>query len=534
MTNDQTAPPVLADYVAIAGRRKWLLLLPLIVTPVVAVAFSLSQPKKFEATANVFVTQQNLGAEVAGIQSAQEDPARYTQTQAQLARSSDVAQAAIALARVRGATAGDLLSHSDVVANNNADALKFVVDWATPGAAQALVDAYARAFTTYKQQLDTASIASARDQILARLAVLKKTKQTGGALYGSLVAKEQQLRTLQLLQTSTSVVSPSRSASQVAPTPKRSALLGVLFGLLIGVTSAFVWEALDRRVRSAKEIEDVLAYPLLARIPAPSRRYAHGLAMVDDPRSSTAEAVRRLRANLEFANLDRHARSIMVTSAVAQEGKSTTAANLAVAIAESGSSVVLVDLDLRTPSLPTLLEYGLRPGVSEVVRGQADLRTALIPIRVAGNPRGRDNGAQTNGDARSTFSVDVLPAGLVLPVDPTQIIESVAFDKLLSDLTTRYDHVLFDAPPLLAVAETIPLSLKVDAMVAVSRVGVVQRAALTDLARALAASPTPTLGMVVTGAHDPGSEYGPYGYGGAPDTRERRRTLLPTRAAETR
>jgi Mrp family chromosome partitioning ATPase len=94
--------------------------------------------------------------------------------------------------------------------------------------------------------------------------------------------------------------------------------------------------------------------------------------------------------------------------------------------------------------------------------------------------------------------------------------------------------VLFDAPPLLAVAETIPLSLKVDAMVAVSRVGVVQRAALTDLARALAASPTPTLGMVVTGAHDPGSEYGPYGYGGAPDTRERRRTLLPTHAAETR
>jgi Mrp family chromosome partitioning ATPase len=534
MTTDQNSPVALADYVAVAGRRKWLLLLPLVVTPAVAIAFSLSQPSKYEARATVFVSQQNLGAQVAGIQPTPEDPARFVDTQAQLARSNDVAQSAVAQAHVRGMTAAELLTNSDVTPKGDADALTFVVDSPNPAAARALVDAYARAFVNYREQLDTASIETARDQILGRMAQLRAGGKGNSALYASLASKEQQLRTLQLLQTSTSVVSPSHGASKVAPTPKRSALLGLVFGALIGITSAFVWEALDRRVRSAKEIEEVLAYPLLARIPAPSRRYAHGLVMVDDPRASTAEAVRRLRANLEFANLDRRAHTIMVTSAGAQEGKSTTAANLAVAIAETGGSVVLVDLDLRTPSLATILEYGHRPGVSEVVRGQADLRAALLPIRITADSRVREPAARSsNGGSRSVFSFDVLPAGLVLPVDPTQIVDSVAFDRLLSDLRGRYDHVLIDAPPLLAVAETIPLSLKVDAMIAVCRVSVVQRAALADFARALAGSPTPTLGMVVTGAHDPGAEYGPYGYGGTPDGRDRKRTLLPS-AAELR
>jgi Mrp family chromosome partitioning ATPase len=122
----------------------------------------------------------------------------------------------------------------------------------------------------------------------------------------------------------------------------------------------------------------------------------------------------------------------------------------------------------------------------------------------------------------------------VLPLDPSQLIQSASFDRMLKGLAERADIVLFDAPPLLAVAETTPLSLKVDGLVLVTRVGVVPRSALADLARVTAMSPTPTLGIVVTGVSDvSASGYGPYGYGETGGRAERRRVLFPRPARTT-
>jgi capsular exopolysaccharide synthesis family protein len=528
MTEATASPsPALADYIAILGRRKWLILQALILAPVAAFILSLSQPSQYNALARVLISQQDIGSQVTGIQTTPNtvDPLRFIDTQAALARVPDVASRAIAIAGVRNMRAGDLLSSSDVSPKTDADVLNFEVSNHNPDLAVRLANAYAQAFTDYRKQLDTQSIEGARAQLVSRLQQLRQAGQEKTELYNGIVDKEQQLRTLELLQTSNTVVSPSRGATQTAPNPKRNALLAMVLGALLGVSMAFLWEALDRRVRSSGEIEDALARPVLARLGPPPKRYRHGLAMLDDPRAPAAEMFRRLRANVEFANLDRAARTIMITSAVPQEGKSTTATNLALAFAEARMKVILVDFDLRKPSLGTYLEFQSRPGVAEVVRGQVALDEALLPVGIATSDQPPSG---SNGAAQPDFSLRVLPAGLVLPLDPSQLIQSAAFDRVLKDLAERADIVLFDAPPLLAVAETTPLSLKVDALVLVTRVGVVPRSALADLGRATEMSPTPTLGVVITGVSDMAATgYGPYGYGDTGGRKERRRVLFP-------
>src|SRR5207248_1374590 len=144
---------------------------------------------------------------------------------------------------------------------------------------------------------------------------------------------------------------------------------------VLGIGLAFLWEALDTRVRSAEEIDERLKLPLLGRLPEPAKRLRmeNRLAMVDEPTSAGAEAFRMLRTNVDFANLERGAKTIMVTSAVEGEGKSTTAANLAVAFARSGKRVVLIDLDLRRPFVDKFFTANGHPGVTQVALGMASL-----------------------------------------------------------------------------------------------------------------------------------------------------------------
>ena len=531
MSDDtSTTPNALADYLAILGRRKWVIIQALILAPVAAVLLSLSQPAQYQAVSNVLLSQQDIASQVSGIQAnPSQDPIRFVQTQAQLARVPQVAERAVQLAGVRDLTAAGLLASSDVVPKTDADVLRFIVSGRDPAIALRMANAYAKAFTEYRQQLETASIQSARNQLLDRLQQLRTAGKTNTDQYTGIADKEQQLRTLQLLQQSNSVVSPAGSAVKTAPTPKRNGILALILGGLLGVSVAFLWEALDRRVRSAKEIEETLARPVLARLAPPPRRYRRGLAMIDDPRSMAAESFRRLRANIEFANLDSAARTIMVSSAVPQEGKSTTVSNLGIAFAEARMKVIVVDFDLRKPSLGEIFDYPPRPGVTEVIRSQIGLDEALLPINVQSSSTGRAQQRSNNGPpkaAQSDFSLRVLPAGLSLPLDPSQLIHSAAFERLMKEISARADVVLIDAPPLLAVAETTPLSLKVDAMVIVSRVGVVPRSALADLARVIEMSPTPTLGIVVTGVSGTATGYGTYGYGDTGDQPETRRVTV--------
>lgn len=524
MTEHQLGQRSFTDYLEIIARRKWVAIVPLVLVPLVAYLFSAQQSTVYASSADVLLTRQDLGSTLSGITNADvfTDPDRFAETQASLARVPEVAERAVERARIRDYSAGDLLDNSDVTPRGNADLLGFTVRNGDPAAAGRLATSYAEAYTDYRLELDTATLATARTDLQKTMKVLEREGSVDTTLYRELAQKVQDLRTRELLQMRARVVKPAGLGWQVAPTPMRNAMLGGVLGLLLGLAAVALWEALDRRVRDEEEIHRALDLPLLGRIPAPRRQ---GLAMLEDPSDVDAEAVRRLRAGVEFANLDSRAKVIMISSAVASEGKTTTISNLAVALARGGNRVALVDLDLRKPMIGGFFGLELRPGLADVAIGRIELERALIqvglPAPTSGRSRvGRRKAAWDPSVASEVGDLFVLPAGF-LPASPGELVGTEAVAAIIDGLRVAFDYVLIDSPPLLTVSDAVTLSTRVDAVFVAIRLGLVNRTMLRDLARVLATLPTPKLGFVLTGV-DASERYG-YGSYAAPEPRSQAR-----------
>ena len=490
----------LSDYLRVLRRRKWYIICTAILVAGLAVAFSMREQKAYQAQSQVLLNRQDIAGAVTGTPSPAltEDPVRYAATQAQLARSSRVAALAIKAAHVAGRTPTGLLQESSVTPDATADVLDFSVQDRNPAVAARLVKAYATAFVTYQLRVQTGALFLARRQLKQKLEGLAKNTPA----YQKLANSDQQLHTMQLLQSRDTVLSYPRTGVQVKPRPTRDGLLGLGFGILIGLGLAFAADSLDRRVRTVEEVEEQLGLPLLARTPTPPRRSRKGIALFDDPGSPYAEAMRRLATNIVFSNPDREARTLLFTSALQQEGKSTTLANLGVALAAAGNRVVLVDLDLRRPSLASLFGAHRLSGLTDVAVGRKRLEDALYPVDIADleSPAGEFD----HGESSSHGSLHLLPTG-PLPLGPGEFVASDALaDRVLTPLSEQFDYVLVDSPPACAVGDAIRLAARVDGIVAVTRLGFATRTALNDLQRQLAAVPTPSLGVVVTGVRVPG------------------------------
>ena len=513
--HSQTEHRTLGDYLAVVQRRKWIVILPLLIVPAAAFLYSAQQTARYEAKSEVWISRSQVATALTGISNPDidNDPTRFAETQSDLARVPEVVTRAVRRAGVTGVTPQSLLLNSTVAPRSNSDILTFVVEDTNPERAAKLVTAYANAFSDYRLQLSTASLESARADLEANLRRLRKTGATNTELYRQLDQRTHELRTLELLQTKPTVVQSADDAEKVAPTPTRSAMLGLALGLLLGLAAAFVWEALDRRVRDESEVEAALGIPLLARISSVGRT-ATGqaiLAMQEEPTERDAESIRRLRTSLEFANLDLKAKVIMVTSAVPEEGKSLAVANLALALAHSGKRVALVDLDLRRPSIARL--FGVSPGrgVTDVALSHIDLDGALVrvplrPTQGESGPRARSASHPPSDGERAELLV--LSAGTA-PSSPAEFLGTRMVHDILGSLRGRMDYVLVDAPPMLPVSDAAIISSHVDATLVVVRLGRINRSNLRELARELAASIAPKLGFVITGS-DPIEFYGTY------------------------
>jgi Mrp family chromosome partitioning ATPase len=397
-------------------------------------------------------------------------------------------------------TADRFLGISTAASQANADILDLSVTYPSAAGATLLTNTYANEFKAYRTGLQM-------DNIRAALVTLPQY--------------ERQLKVVGNALANNTTVQTAGGAAQVRPRPKRNAILGALLGLVVGIGLAFLAEALDRRVRTEKEIEEILDIPLLGRIPPPGRalRRANRLVMLVEPTNVHAQTFRRLRTSLEFVNFEQGAQTILVTSALPREGKSTTVANLAVAMARAGRRVAVADLDLRRPFLHAFFATGSDHGFTDVVINRTKLARAVRPIALPGssflsaghsqNGSSAAAGAATNGRGDVESVLHVLPAGSIPPA-ADEFLESERVSAVLDDLSDQFEVVLLDAPPLLAVGDVMSLSTKVDAIVVVVRLGI-HRRQLEELARQLHACRAPALGFVLTGASH-GDSYS-YGYG---------------------
>ena len=261
-----------------------------------------------------------------------------------------------------------------------------------------------------------------------------------------------------------------------SPNTRRNLALGLVLGLGVGMGVALLREVLNTKVRTEDDIARVTEASVVGTVAYDDDASAHPLIVQADPHSARAEAYRRLRTNLQFLDIADRPHSIVITSSLPGEGKSTTSINLAIALAEAGTRVLLVDADLRRPQIAKYLQLEGHVGLTTVLIGRADLADVVQPWG--------------NGN------LNVLPSGQV-PPNPSELLGSHAMEKLMAEAATSYDVVLLDSPPLLPVTDSAILAGKAGGALVVVGSDAIHVAQLEDSLESLKSVDARVLGLVL-------------------------------------
>ncbi|MHB1318531.1 MAG: polysaccharide biosynthesis tyrosine autokinase, partial [Anaerolineae bacterium] len=282
--------------------------------------------------------------------------------------------------------------------------------------------------------------------------------------------------------------------SPISPNVPETVATAAAIGLALALAGAFLIEYLDDTVRSAEEVTRLTGLPLMAGIARMDGdgSQAERLITVQDPLSPVSEAYRVLRTGVRFASVDKPLHTLMVTSSGPSEGKSVTIANLAVAFAESGQRVLLVDSDLRRPVQHRVFRVSNFRGLSDAILGGAAVLAKSI-------------------QATDITNLSVMPAGDI-PPNPSELLASDRMGALIESLKQQFDLVLFDSPPALVVADGTILGSRVDGVILVTDVGQTHRKAAQQVANELRRARANLLGVVINRVGGSGAGYG-YGYG---------------------
>ena len=485
----------LRDYLHIVGRRKQLIAVCTLLVAVPAVVFSLLQTPQYEGRAELLLqprTSETLFDPTSGVRA---DPARQVQNEIRILQSAPVRDAVRSQLGSAPKVSASTIGATDLigVSARNPD----------PARAASLANAYATAYIDYRRKQAVDDVLAASQQVQGKITELQKQIDTapGGAQKDSLVQAQslfkQKLDQLQvdgaLKQGGAQLVTPAvASTTPVEPRPLRTGILALVLGFMLGVSLAVLREFLDDSVKSKDDFERVVpGVPVLGLIPVLSAwrgKETPYLVSLEDPNSPAAEAYRTLRTSIQFIGLEQPMRTLQVTSANPQEGKTTTLANLAVALARSGSTVAIVCCDLRRPRVHEFFGLSNDVGFTSVLLGKVGLAGAMQEVP---------------DQAR----LSLLASG-PLPPNPSELLSSKRTVEVLGSLQAEFDIVLIDAPPVLPVTDALVLSGRVDATLLVAVAGATTRKEAARSVELLRQVDAPLVGAVLNGVDTEGS----YGY----------------------
>jgi Mrp family chromosome partitioning ATPase/capsular polysaccharide biosynthesis protein len=525
--NDRPRYSTLRDYLRVVKADRWLIAIIAVTFAGAALAFSLSQKKTYSATSTLEFRDVMQDLNLVGGQGTASLPSQLAATNSKLVNTPAVAQKVkndlgtpLPVTSLQASISTSVGSQTNLVSlQAQADDPQFAADLANSFARQTKVVAERQT----RAQLDEA--------------VRTLDKQGKGipnfdlTYTGQLAAQ---------LQTARAIAEPVRivenagvPGSPSSPNPTRNTILGLLVGLTLGLVVAFIRDSLDRRLRGSDEVHEELGMPVIGKVSEAALGKVgfgvNGAAPVMDP---DLESFRILRTNLEYLRQDRPLKSLLVTSGLPEEGKSTVAASLACTAALAGRRTLLVECDVRRPSLADRLGINQTPGLTDYLMGAAEPRDVLQTVELE-EPRNLSNGRpkvpgrdpempaeptlDSGGPSVGTLATLGQTVGTLVcvtagsnPSHPAELLGSERFREFLKSVTEAYEIVVIDSSPLLSVVDALQIAPEVDGVIVCARVSQTTRDEARAVRAALDRLPERPMGAVMTGLKRGNEQYGYY------------------------
>lgn len=492
---DERSGSTLADYLAALRQRKLLVIVVAVLCAAAGLGFSALQNKEYDATSSLAL--RDLSEDLTllgGFASTPLTPLQLASAHVPLVTRNSVA-AEVKTRLASPLTLPQLRSRVDVHVDPNSNLVLISAHAGTGQQAAEIANAFARVDARRSTDLARARLVEQGKILRERLKTLDREKDASQRLVIS-----QQLERIRSLSAVAQPVRVNQLAtvpsSPSSPKPARNTIAGLLFGIFLGIALAYGREALDQRLRDTTQVRKLLGLPIVGQVEtsalgagSPERK---GRRQISD---ADRESLRILRQNTKNLLLDRELRSVVVTSGMPQEGKSSVAAGIAAANAATGRRTLLIECDLRRPVLATRLGLNGSPGLTDYLSGDATPQEVLQQVSPDAAGAGPD----------STGHFTCITAGSV-PMDPELMLASERFRKLLADVAQVYDLVVIDSTPILPVADALEILPQVDAILLCMRLRQTTRDQANATRSALHRLPPKPTGIVVTGVQLRGAQ----------------------------
>lgn len=501
----------LRDFWRTLTRRSWVIAVALVATVAPAIGLALLQEPVYEASARMLL-QTTTTSSIFGDSVQTNTNDNFVNNEIQ------VVEGEVVFQRVKsdlGLTEDP--PHATGAAFGNTDVVVVTVRSGDPVTAAALANAYVDAYINTKRSQAIASLVAAGEELQAKITDLgdqitaldtqinasPDDDDTTAQAQRRVLVDQQALFKQRIDQSQVDAALTGGGAQLVRPAeeptdpsepnPVRTALLAIAVGVLLGVAAAFVLDFIDDSVRDSAELTKIgNGLPILALVPAATAPDKRPIAM-SKPNDVSVEGYRTLRTNLQFMGAEKLMQVFEVTSSLPGEGKTTTAANLAVVLSQAGASVVLIDADLRKPRVHQVFDIQEREGLTDALVGA---EYGLIVRKIDEN-------------------LCVITAGALQP-NPSEMLGSQRMRGVIEELKLRFDYVIIDSAPVVAINDSVSLSRHVDAVILVTQLGRTKAPQVAEAVRLLEQVSAPLIGFVVNRAKASelagGTGYG-YGYG---------------------